>query len=596
MIYVGRVRYVVSVSVVDGLYVRYTTKRFNPDSKTELPDGRYRYEFSIDPQNEKLNGIWPQPLHGYVVNVTDEHGNRRTAVIQQHEAKADNSDSAQGNDSTSYGRKLAKFAYAAPASPAKVRIPSISRATQPFVNELRSTGAVVRANSGRIAFHSATKGSAITVVVSTMVTTYTSHQGAAYEDVHVTGVSPTGVPMNNALTTYTVGGTTATLYEGHVAQRGDFVRGYGMAYLAATSTTQKEKTEDQADRSKEDIEKGDPIEPRPGPNKPPKTIIRTVQEAVRIYRIAESGRIIGRQVQKTSADEDEVNDDLRVRFIDVGKGQAILVHGPEGQNILIDAGTDDIDVTYSDLKSSLAKEGISEIDDLVLTHLHEDHVNMVNNLTRDDEIDVETVFYNGLELRSTDVENETLKLIKSNPGVNVKSIRRGDGTKLPLKGVDVDVLNPPANEYRELASDSRQKDRNSLVLRLSYHGKSFLLTSDIRHTVEENLNFRESTVVQASHHGSRSGNHEKGLIKDANPSRIVITSSVDAPQPHSEVFDRFRDETGAKIKTYWTGAHGDVTFIVDDGTMYPFPWGWIADEPETAETTDPTELKDKYAD
>jgi len=128
---------------------------------------------------------------------------------------------------------------------------------------------------------------------------------------------------------------------------------------------------------------------------------------------------------------------------------------------------------------------------------------------------------------------------------------------------------------------------------LSYQGKSFLLTSDIRDDEEEVLEFRETTVVQASHHGSIAGNDKQDLIHDTNPSRIIISSGTNKRHPEAAVFERFEDRNGAKIDTYWTGVHGDVTFIVDDGTLYPIPWGWITDQPEVESTTDPDKLKER---
>ncbi len=58
---------------------------------------------------------------------------------------------------------------------------------------------------------------------------------------------------------------------------------------------------------------------------------------------------------------------LRVTFLDVGQGDAVLLQAPEGQTALIDAGRGDV-ITL------LREMGVTGIDLLVATHPHADHI------------------------------------------------------------------------------------------------------------------------------------------------------------------------------------------------------------------------------
>ena len=59
---------------------------------------------------------------------------------------------------------------------------------------------------------------------------------------------------------------------------------------------------------------------------------------------------------------------LRVTFLDVGQGDAILLQAPEGQTALVDAGRG------SDIVPLLRELGVEQIDLLVATHPHADHI------------------------------------------------------------------------------------------------------------------------------------------------------------------------------------------------------------------------------
>ena len=71
------------------------------------------------------------------------------------------------------------------------------------------------------------------------------------------------------------------------------------------------------------------------------------------------------------APEADVPTQLRVRVLDVGQGDAILVDTPNGQHALIDGGPDDAVLTL--LRRYLAPPGRFAL--VIASHNHADHIN-----------------------------------------------------------------------------------------------------------------------------------------------------------------------------------------------------------------------------
>jgi competence protein ComEC len=86
------------------------------------------------------------------------------------------------------------------------------------------------------------------------------------------------------------------------------------------------------------------------------------------------------------------------------------------------------------------------------------------------------------------------------------------GELLNFDGVKVEVLNPAKNDLSQALSDNNQ----SIVLRIIYGERKFLLTGDIEREAESELvnisEFVKSDVVKVAHHGSRTSSIPEFII------------------------------------------------------------------------------------
>ena len=129
---------------------------------------------------------------------------------------------------------------------------------------------------------------------------------------------------------------------------------------------------------------------------------------------------------------------LQIYFIDVEGGQATLLVSPSGESLLIDTGWPGNDGRDADrIKTAANQAGITQIDYVLITHHHRDHVGGVPQLV--DGMKVGTFIDHGPNLEDSEVTRTDYaayeKAIAGHAHVVVKP-----GWKLPIKGIDVQVI------------------------------------------------------------------------------------------------------------------------------------------------------------
>lgn len=129
---------------------------------------------------------------------------------------------------------------------------------------------------------------------------------------------------------------------------------------------------------------------------------------------------------------------LQIYFIDVEGGQATLIVSPTGQSLLIDTGWPGDEGRDADRIIATAHQaGLKQLDFVLITHYHRDHVGGVPQLA--DGIKIGTFLDHGPNLEDSEVTRTDYaayeKTIAGHAHVVVKP-----GWTLPMKGVDVRVV------------------------------------------------------------------------------------------------------------------------------------------------------------
>ncbi len=245
---------------------------------------------------------------------------------------------------------------------------------------------------------------------------------------------------------------------------------------------------------------------------------------------------------------------LEVDFLDVGQGDAILIKAPGGQNILIDGGPD---------KTVIKRLGENlpwwdkQIDLMVLTHPHDDHVTgLIDVLKR---FKVEKILYTGAA-HSAPNYLAWLKLVRDKK-ISLVIIDKKQTIDLSQE-VKMEILYPDGSLLNKTLADLND---SSIILKLIYGKNKFLLTGDASEKVEATLlangDDLSVDVLKVAHHGSQYSSSEEFLGK-VKPRIAVIMAGKDNDfgHPNLRIIKRL-ERIGAEI--FRTDEKGTVKILSD---------------------------------
>lgn len=254
---------------------------------------------------------------------------------------------------------------------------------------------------------------------------------------------------------------------------------------------------------------------------------------------------------------------LEITAIDVGQGDSIFAAFPDGKLAIIDGGGSPsygrkkksrFDVGEDVVSPYLWSRSIRRLDIVVMSHAHEDH--MLGLFSVIDNFQPRELWTGAVP------ETEAWASLREKARERGTAIRSlAGGQKFDWGGAHIEVLTPldgysPAGEAR---------DKDSLVLRLSFGTRSILLTGDMDRQMEAALidrhQLKRTDVLKVAHHGSKTSTSE-AFLEIVRPAFAVVSAGFENPynHPHPEVVRRLQDNHAAVLRTdLW----GQVTIRTD---------------------------------
>jgi competence protein ComEC len=209
---------------------------------------------------------------------------------------------------------------------------------------------------------------------------------------------------------------------------------------------------------------------------------------------------------------------LNVYFINVGQGDSEYIELPNGQNVLIDGGP--YSTSDSALAKFLAQKNVKEINHVVLTHPHADHLNGLKYVFTNVKVDN---FYDTRMDNAGTSSDEALRQQAQDQGVN--QVYPAPGDLLPWgDGVTAKVLNSCPEAVS--SKDGNVINDCSITIKVAYQNASMLFMGDTEADVEAQILQKfpsdvKADVLKVGHHGSAYSSSQP-FLDAVQPKRAYI--------------------------------------------------------------------------
>jgi competence protein ComEC len=244
--------------------------------------------------------------------------------------------------------------------------------------------------------------------------------------------------------------------------------------------------------------------------------------------------------------------ELEMTAIDVGQGDSLLVVFPNGKRMLLDGGgipafggrsTTQLDIGEDVVAPYLWERGFRSLDIIAVSHAHDDHIGGLPALIAD--------FHPREIWTGATPESPIWQAVRQQAAaVHARIVPFQSPRCFPFGGAQIEVLAP----FADYIPNDEPKNNDSLVLRISYGRRSFLLTGDVERQVEREMldtnELQHVDVLKVAHHGSRTSSTEE-FLSAVTPAFAVISDGFENSygHPHPAVIERLQQHHADILRT-----------------------------------------------
>jgi len=257
---------------------------------------------------------------------------------------------------------------------------------------------------------------------------------------------------------------------------------------------------------------------------------------------------------------------VRIKVVDVGQGDGILIRTPHARWVLLDSGANQM------LADSLVPQfGVDSLALVIVSHRHRDHYAGIETVLRHVKVGR---FIGNLEDCPGNLTDDHIRQALQDQHIPTQP--PGADT-LEVDGVSFIVL--PTDPIDDACPD--EENNNSVLVRLEYGQFSMLFAGDAEDEEREWLvtNYPallKAEVLKAAHHGSNNGTSPDWLSA-VSPQQVVISAGV---------VPRFHHPMKQAVEAYVaaTGGHVHCTNRQQTVTVYGYPDGHVTVRHQLANT------------
>ncbi len=259
-------------------------------------------------------------------------------------------------------------------------------------------------------------------------------------------------------------------------------------------------------------------------------------------------------IHKLTADNGFDTSQDFIKFIDVGQADSALIYS-NGYCAVIDVGLPN---SATEISKCLNSYGIDQLDVVIISHLHSDHVGGLPQIAENFEIE---------NLIMPEIYYDSITASKKGKEL---ALQNGSAFYEADQGLNFEIGEFELTILSDFEDKSNENNR-SLFVMAEINGVKFLFTGDAETKAEsllldENLDL-DCDILKVGHHGSNTST-SKAFLATTTPEYAVISVGEDNiySHPNNETLTALEKND---VKIFRTDKDGDVIFNFNSGKIIP---------------------------